>query len=158
VLSSYRHSEKEMSMSKPQRIIGATAVLVALSLGAAIAQTQSPAPSPQSPLPSTPQATPPQATPSTTPIEKKAAVPAATGDLLGLAAKSSDGTNLGPVHAVIAEPGGKTSIGVKVGGFLGFGGHTVAIPDGKFNRIGDAVLVNMTAAEISKLPRAIEQK
>ena len=78
--------------------------------------------------------------------------------MVGLAVKSSDGTNLGTVRSVMTEPGGKTAIGIKVGGFLGFGGHMVAIPDGKFNRVGDTVQVNMTANEVHKLPQAVEQK
>jgi hypothetical protein len=56
------------------------------------------------------------------------------------------------------EPSGKSAIGLKVGGFLGFGGHMVAIPDGKFNRIGDTVQVNMTTDEVNRLPRAKTQK
>jgi hypothetical protein len=75
---------------------------------------------------------------------------------VGLSAKSSDGHNLGTVQNVTG-PGGKTGIGVKVGGFLGFGGHLVQIPDGKFNRAGDTLQVNMTADEVNKLPKA-EQK
>ena len=51
-------------------------------------------------------------------------------------------------------PGGKIIIGVKVGGLLGFGGRTVAIPDDKFNHIGDIVQVDMTANEVNKLPKA----
>ena len=147
-------------MSKPARI-GTAAVLVAMPLVTAIAQTQSPPPSPQSPpaamKPETSQ--PPAASQTATPVpnEKKTAAAAAT-DLVGLAAKSSDGTNLGAIHSVVTGPGGKVTVGVKVGGFLGFGGHMVAIPDDKFNRIGDTVQVNMTADEINKLPRAIEQK
>ena len=77
---------------------------------------------------------------------------------MGLTAKSSDGTNLGAVHSVVTGPGSKVTIGVKVGGFLGFGAHMVAIPDDKFNRIGDTVQVNMTADEINKLPQTKEQK
>ena len=96
--------------------------------------------------------------PSTTPSEKKAAAPAAADQLVGLTAKSSDGSNLGPVQAAIMEPNGKTAIGVKVGGFLGFGAHMVAIPDGKFSRVGDIVEVNMTADEVHKLPKAKTQK
>jgi hypothetical protein len=163
VLSSYRYSDKEiaMSVSKLARIAGTAGALVAVPLATAVSQTQSPPPSAQSPPAATaPQATPPatpQATSPTTPAEKKAAAPVVTADLVGLSAKSSDGHNLGTVQSIM-EPGGKTRIGVKVGGFLGFGGHMVAIPDDKFNHIGDTVQVNMTADEINKLPRAIEQK
>jgi len=34
----------------------------------------------------------------------------------------------------------------------------VALPDGRFNRVGDTVEVNMTAGEVEKLPQAVEQK
>lgn len=151
-----------MSISRLARIVGtASVVVVAVPLVTAIAQTQSPPISPTSPS----AATPPQAAPSAAPqamtpppaSEKKSAAAAAT-DLVGLTAKSSDGTNLGAVHSVVTGPGSKVTIGVKVGGFLGFGAHMVAIPDDKFNRIGDAVQVNMTADEINKLPQTKEQK
>jgi len=145
-------------MSELARIIATTTVLVAVPLVTAIAQTQSPPPSP--PAATTPQTAPPapapQTTPSTVPAEKKAAAPLAT-DMVGLTAKSSDGTNLGTVHSVATGPGGKVSIGVKVGGFLAFGGHMVAIPDDKFNRIGDTVQVNMSADEVNKLPKVSEK-
>ena|SRR5215468_10131614 len=42
--------------------------------------------------------------------------------------------------------------------FLGFGGHIVAIPNGKFDRVGDTVQINMTADEVNKLPKAKTQK
>jgi hypothetical protein len=92
------------------------------------------------------------------PTEKKAAAPAAIGQLVGLTAKSSDGTNLGTIYGLTLEPGGNvTAIAVKVGGFLGFGGHMVVIPDGRFNRVGDTVQINMTADELHKLPKAKSQ-
>jgi sporulation protein YlmC with PRC-barrel domain len=92
------------------------------------------------------------------PTDKKAAAPAAIGELAGLTAKSSDGTDLGTVYGVTMPPGGKvTAIAVKVGGFLGFGRHMVVIPDGKFNRVGDTVQINMTADEVHKLPEAKKQ-
>ena len=151
-----------MSITRLARVSGTASVLVVMPVVAAIAQTQPPAPSAPSPPAATqPQASPPpaapQAMPSTTPAEKKAAAPKALDNLAGLTAKSSDGTNLGTVHNV-TETGGKTTIGVKVGGFLGFGSHMVAIPDDKFNRIGDIVQLNMTADEVNKLPRAKEEK
>jgi hypothetical protein len=160
VLLTYRYSsEKEMAMSVTTviRIAGTAGILVALPLVAAMAQTQSPpSSSPTPPAATTPQTNPPpaapQATPST-PNDKKASAAGAIDNLLGLTAKSSDGTNLGTVQSVITGPGGKTTIGLKVGGFLGFGGHTVAIPDDKFNHMGDTVQVNMTADEVNKLPK-----
>jgi sporulation protein YlmC with PRC-barrel domain len=99
----------------------------------------------------------PPTTSPMTPAERKATAPAAADSLVGLAVKSSDGTNFGTVQRVVTESAGKTAIGIKVGGFLGFGGHMVAIPDGKFNRVGDTVQVNMTADEINKLPKVEKQ-
>jgi hypothetical protein len=158
------YSDKEMDMSivKLARITGTAAVLVAVPLVEALAQTQSPAPPGNDPPAATqPSASPatPQATPSTTSSEKKpAAAAATTANLVGIIAKSSDGADLGKVQSVMTEPGGKNSIGLKVGGFLGFGGHIVAVPDGKFNRVGDTVQVNMTADEVDKLPQTRGQK
>src|SRR5215813_3819120 len=148
-----------MSIAQLIRIIGTAGVVVAVPLVTAIAQTQPPPSPPASPPAATqPQPSAPQATSPTTPADKKAATPAAIGDLVGLTAKSSDGTNLGTVYGVTMVPGGKvTAIGVKVGGFLGFGGHMVVIPDGKFNRVGDTVQINMTADEVHKLPEAKKQ-
>lgn len=146
-----------MSVFRLVRIVGTAGVIVALPLVMAMAQAQSP-PSPASPpgAMKTESSVPPT-TSTTTPAENKAAAPAAAGNLVGLAVKSSDGTNLGTVRSVMTEPGGKTAIGIKVGGFLGFGGHMVAIPDGKFNRVGDTVQVNMTTDEVNKLPQAKKQ-
>jgi sporulation protein YlmC with PRC-barrel domain len=150
-----------MSVTRLARIVGTTGVIVATPLLVVAAQSQSPPPSPTSPpaATKTETSTPPtapQATPSTP--SEKAAAPSAADQLVGLTAKSSDGTNLGSVQAVIIEPNGKTAIGVKVGSFLGFGGHIVAIPDGKFNRVGDTVQISMTADEVKKLPKAKTQK
>jgi hypothetical protein len=144
-----------MSIGRRVRLTGAAGVVMAVPLVAVMAQTQSPAPAPQG-APATAKPSTPS-TPSLPPSDKKAAVPPST-NLVGLTAKSSDGTNLGTVHTVITNPSGKTAIGVRVGGFLGFGGHMVALPDGKFNRVGDTVEVNMTADEVHKLPQAVEQK
>jgi PRC-barrel domain len=144
-----------MPIGRVVRITGAAGLVMAMPLTAALTQTPSPAPSPQTPPAATKPNTP--SMPSSPPSDKKAATPAST-NLVGLTAKSSDGTNLGTVHSVITNPGGRTTIGVKVGGFLGFGGHMVALPDGRFNRVGDTVEVNMTAGEVEKLPQAVEQK
>ena len=152
-----------MVVQKRARILTATAVLVAVPLVSAMAQTQPPASTETSPPPSatSPQtsAPPPASTPSTVPSEKKAAVPTAARELAGLTAKSSDGSNLGTVQGVMVEPGGKVrAVLVKVGGFLGFGGHLVAIPDGKFTRTGDIVQIGMTADEVNKLPEVKTQQ
>jgi sporulation protein YlmC with PRC-barrel domain len=146
-----------MSVIRLARIVGTSSVILALSLVTAMAQTQSPPSSISPPAATKPESSVPPTTSPTTPAERKATAPAAAGSLVGLAVKSLDGTNLGTVQSVMTEPGGKTAIGIKVGGFLGFGGHMVAIPDGKFNRVGDTVQVNMTADEVNKLPKAEKQ-
>jgi hypothetical protein len=150
-----------MFITRLARVCGTASVLV-MPVVAVMAQTQLPTPAPQNPPAATqPQASPPAAAPQASspmaPAEKKAAAPVDTGKLVGLSAKSSDDHNLGTVHSVM-EGNGKSTIGVKVGGFLGFGGHLVALPDGKFNRVGDTVQVNMTADEIQKLPQAVDKK
>jgi hypothetical protein len=150
-----------MSIIRKARIAVKVGALVAVPVLTATAQAQSP-PSPTGPPAATkPEAgmppAQPQATQPTAPAEKKAAAPAADiGKLVGLSAKSSDGHNLGTVQSV-KRTDGKPGIGVKVGGFLGIGSHLVEIPDGKFNRVGDTVQVNMTADEISKLPKATQK-
>jgi hypothetical protein len=54
---------------------------------------------------------------------------------------------------VRATPDGKvTALRVKSGGFLGFGGRIVEIPEGKFTQRGDTVRLSLTAEEVSKLP------
>ena len=78
--------------------------------------------------------------------------------MIGLSIIASDGTKLGSVRSVAAGPDGKaTAIYLKTGGFLGFGGKIVAIPDGKFTRSTEAILVSMTADEVNNLPEAKEQ-
>jgi hypothetical protein len=163
VLLSQCYSERRLAMSIAQliRVIGTTAVVAGVPLVTVMAQTQPP-PSPTNPpaatnpQPSAPPAVPQAASP-TAPSDKKTAA-ASFGDLVGLTAKSSDGASLGTVYGVAMGPGGKVNaIGVKVGGFLGFGGHMVVIPDGKFNRVGDTVEINMTADEVHRLPEAKKQ-
>jgi hypothetical protein len=139
-----------MSIAQLIRVIGTTGVVVVVPLVTAMAQAQ---PNPTSPA-NPPAATqPPPSAPPAAPTDKKAGTSTAIADLVGLTAKSSDGASLGTVYGVTMAPGGKvTAIGVKVGGFLGFGGHMVIIPDGKFDRVGDTVQINMTSDEVHKLP------
>ena len=139
-----------MSIAQLIRVIGTTGVDVVVPLVTAMAQAQ---PNPTSPA-NPPAATqPPPSAPPAAPTDKKAGTSTAIADLVGLTAKSSDGASLGTVYGVTMAPGGKvTAIGVKVGGFLGFGGHMVIIPDGKFDRVGDTVQINMSSDEVHKLP------
>jgi sporulation protein YlmC with PRC-barrel domain len=152
-----------MTMTKPVRMLGTTIILVAVPLAWGVAQTQSPAtptPQPSAPPSVVKPETAPQAQnqaqkevlPPTGSSQSKTAMPNAS-TLAGLTVLSSDGTKLGDVKSVKAGVDGKaTAILLKTGGFLGFGGHMVAIPADKFTRAGDTVRVSMTADEVSKLP------
>lgn len=146
---------------KPVRLAAAVALLAGVPLLSASAQT-APTPAPSQP----PAATKPDAAPMppaqrspATPRDRTVKSPAAkVNPLVGQAVFSSDGTKLGTVHSVNAEPDGKVkAIHVKSGGFLGIGGKLVAIPEGKFTRAGENIQLVMTADEVSKLPGVKEQ-
>jgi PRC-barrel domain len=153
------------------RLVGAVVVLTGVPLLAASAQTQ--APTPPSPGASPPAATKPDAapTPMTKPAnpsespataprrtDKSATAPGKANPLVGLAVFSSDGNKMGTVHSVSAAPDGSVkAIHLKTGGFLGFGGKLVAIPEGRFTKSGDNIQLGITADEVSKLPEVKEQ-
>jgi hypothetical protein len=105
----------------------------------------------------------PEPSPGPSP-EKPTAMPKSSesksaNTLIGLTAISSDGSKIGDVRAVRTTPDGKvTALRVKSGGFLGFGGRIVEIPEGKFTRSGDTVRLSLTAEEVSKLPAAKDAK
>jgi hypothetical protein len=57
-----------------------------------------------------------------------------------LAVFSSDGSKMGTVQSVSAAPDGSVkAILFKTGGFLGFGGKMVAVPEGRFTKAGDNI-------------------
>jgi sporulation protein YlmC with PRC-barrel domain len=121
------------------RLLGTATLLASVSAFAAAAQAPPPAPTPADP----PVATAPKPAPN---------------ELIGLTVHSSDGNRLGTVQTVDAEPGGKVkAIHIKTGGFLGFGGKIVAVPDDKFDRKGASIQLRLTAEEVSKLPEVKEQ-
>jgi PRC-barrel domain len=149
------------------RLIGAAALVSSAAALSAAAQTQTPAPETTPPAvkpepaptpptgmkPSEPMKTP--AAPSAT--ERQSAAPA-KNPMIGLNVFSSDGNNLGAVQSVDAGPDGKVrAIRLKTGGFLGFGGKLVEIPEGKFTKSGDNVQLGMTSDEVSKLPEVKNQ-
>lgn len=73
--------------------------------------------------------------------------------LIGLPVLSSERNKIGTVKSVDGEPDGKiTVINIATGSFLGLGAKLVAIPGGKFTRVGDTMWLGMTAEEVSKLP------
>jgi PRC-barrel domain len=154
-----------MTIDKRTRMLGAAA-LFACSPLAVMAQTTGPTtPS----TPDRPSATEPAkpTDPAMKPTEPaRPALPRTTeqtpkvkvNPLIGLAVFSSDGSKLGNVHSVNAEPDGKVkAIHLKTGGFLGIGGKLVAIPEGKFTRAGENIQLGMTSDEVSKLPEVKEQ-
>jgi sporulation protein YlmC with PRC-barrel domain len=149
------------------RLIGAAALVSSAAALSAAAQTQTPAPETTPPaVKPEPAPTPPTgmkpsdamktpAAPSAT--ERQSAAPA-KNPMIGLNVFSSDGNKLGSVQSVDAGPDGKVrAIRLKTGGFLGFGGKLVEIPEGKFTKSGDNVQLGMSSDEVSKLPEVKNQ-
>jgi hypothetical protein len=146
-----------MKTLKPLWLVGA-ATLLSVSALAATAQTTAPAPT------SPPAEKPPMVKPETAPTPQTAPAPApqtspksttapAAHPMIGRNALSSDGNKAGDVRAVKTGPDGKvTAIQLKVGGFLGFGGKIVEVPDGKFTQKGDTIQLGYTSDELSNLP------
>jgi hypothetical protein len=151
-----------MRTPKLMRQCTIAAVLVSAPLLQASAQTTSP-----NPPPATTPAPPPESGPmnrsADPPVvprssDKSATEPAKVNPLIGLAVFSSDGNKMGSVQSVTSTPDGKvTAIHIKTGGFLGFGGKMVAIPDAKFTKSGNNIQLGLTADEVSKLPEMKEQ-
>jgi sporulation protein YlmC with PRC-barrel domain len=149
------------------RLIGAAALVSSAAALSAAAQTQTPAPETTPPaVKPEPAPTPPTgmkpsdamktpAAPSAT--ERQSAAPA-KNPMIGLNVFSSDGNKLGSVQSVDAGSDGKVrAIRLKTGGFLGFGGKLVEIPEGKFTKSGDNVQLGMSSDEVSKLPEVKNQ-
>jgi hypothetical protein len=147
--------ESNMSTVKPLRLVAAAAAL-SLSAVAALAQSTPSAPPAEKPPMANPDAAPgaqnkPAASTEVPKAPKSTAAPAQLK--VGANAFSSDGSKVGDVRAVKTAPDGRiTAIQVKVGGFLGFGGRIVEIPEGKFTQRGDTVHLGYTSDELGKLP------
>jgi hypothetical protein len=96
-----------------------------------------------------PQVAPP---PPKAPAVKPSEAPAAQG-LVGLNVFSADGTRVGEVQSVDTGPNGEIVVlHVRTGGFLGFGGKVVAVPEGRFMRSGQSVRLDFDADQIDVLP------
>jgi sporulation protein YlmC with PRC-barrel domain len=142
-----------MAILKQARLLGATVVLCSIP-ALAMAQTQTPPPASTTPPASKPAPAPGPAAHPTTPAPgtNKSATAPTKNPLIGLAVFSSDGNKLGSVQSV-KEAGGKVEgIRIKTGGFLGFGGKVVEIPEGKYTRTGNNVQLAMSQDEVNKLP------
>jgi sporulation protein YlmC with PRC-barrel domain len=159
-----------MSLVKQVRILGLTAAVCSASALAVMAQTSPPASEPSTPPAATqPQTTTPATPPAAKPAEptrpsatptpdKSAAAKPAANALVGIPVFSSDGSKMGSVLSVKLDTNGKVQgIHIKTGGFLGFGGKIVEIPDGKFTKSGDNIQLGMTSDEVSKLPEVKDQ-
>jgi PRC-barrel domain protein len=141
-----------------QRFLHAIAILVALPLIASAQQAPTEPgrgaapPEKIAPPMSGPDVAPPA---PKTPAVKPSEAPAAPvgQDLVGLHVFSSDGTRVGEVRAVNTGPNGDiVALHVRTGGFLGFGGRIVAIPQGKFIRSGQSIRLDLDSDEVTGLP------
>lgn len=133
----------------PVRLLSAAALLTVSALAAA---QQTPAPEPSQPSEKPPMAQKPATPPGSS--EAKSAHP-----LLGLTAVSSDGTNIGDVRAVKTTAEGRvTALHIQSGGFLGFGGKIVEIPEGQFTGTGNKIQLTFTAEQVSKLPAVKDRR
>jgi sporulation protein YlmC with PRC-barrel domain len=131
----------------------AVAVLAALPLAVSAQQAPIEPPPAEGPVvPRTergPDAVPPSAQ---APAAKPSEAPVAR-DLVGLNVFSSDGTRVGEVRGVNTGPSGDiVALHVRTGGFLGFGGRIVAIPQGKFIRSGQSIRIDLDSDEVTGLP------
>jgi len=148
-----------------QCVVYALAIAIALPLTASAQQTPTEPGSTSTPgaAPSEKVAPPRSGVDMTPPASKAPAVkpseaPAAPGapvarDLVGLNAFSSDGTRVGEVRAVNTGANGDiVALHIRTGGFLGFGGRIVAIPQGKFIRSGQSVRLDLDSEEVTGLP------
>jgi sporulation protein YlmC with PRC-barrel domain len=139
-------------MAKVQLGLMALAVVLAAIAGVApvraVAETQT-APQ-QVPLPPGKEAD--QPAPTKAPAVKPSETPAAQG-LVGLNVFSSDGTRVGEVRSVATGANGEiVGLLIRTGGFLGFGGRIVSIPEGRFMRSGQTVRLDLDADQVSGLP------
>lgn len=146
-----------MSIVKPQSALGAAAILLLATLSAGAQQTPAPVPPTEKP-----PAAAPEAGPGPSPQRPHAAPPSeapAGHDLVGLSVFSSDGSKVGDVRSVNTGPSGNiAALHVRTGGFLGFGGRIVAIPEGSFAKKGPDIRLTLTAEQVSSLPEVKNAK
>jgi len=151
-----------MVQLQTQHILRALAIAVALPL-AVSAQQASSQPQSEPPPAATPapprtepgaDAVPPSPkAPAVKPSEAPATATATAQDLVGLTVFSSDGTRVGEVRAInTGSSGDIVALHIRTGGFLGFGGRIVAIPQGKFMRSGQSVRLDLNSDEVTGLP------
>jgi sporulation protein YlmC with PRC-barrel domain len=138
-------------------ISGAVAILGLCSLATAQQAPNPPAETPPAPRTEpSPGGTPaPTKPPAVKPSEAPAAAPAQS--MVGLDVFTSDGTRVGEVRGMSTGPGGEVvTLHVRTGGFLGFGGRIVAVPQGRFTRTGQIVRLDLDSDQVSGLPEVKE--
>lgn len=141
-----------MKTLKQFGLLSAAAMLGVFTMTAAA--QQAPTPPAEKPPVTSPEAAPAPA-PTPVPAQKPTAKSTEIADpskLVGLTAYSSDGSNMGDVRAVRTAPDGSTSLHLRTGGFLGFGGRIVAVSQNQFTMRGQNIQLSLTAEEVSKLP------
>lgn len=144
---------KKSTLKKKAALLGAAALLGTCSLTALAQQAPDATPPAEKPPMTRPEAAPaPAPTPPSATTSPKATQAAAAKELIGLTAFSSDGSKVGDVRAVTTTPDGKVTLHLRTGGFLGFGGRIVAIPDDRYTRSAQSIRLALTADEVSKLP------
>jgi hypothetical protein len=115
---------------------------------------------PPAEVPSAPQGESlPSGQPTKPPAVEPSEAPVADGeqDMVGLGVFSSNGTRVGRVRAVSTGSGGDiVALLVRTGGFLGFGGRTVAIPQGRFTRTGHSIRLDLDTDQVNGLPEVEE--
>jgi sporulation protein YlmC with PRC-barrel domain len=120
--------------------------------GAALAQT-----APPSASPSTPQATTPKAAGAASVLVVQHESEKISGDIIGMPVFSPDGATVGKIsHLLIDQDNKVTGAVMSVGGFLGIGTKSVAVPWEalKFDNKGgkDLAIVPMSNEELAKAP------
>ena len=66
---------------------------------------------------------------------------------------TAEGETIGTVESIDAEQDGRvTAVHVTSGSFLGLGTRLVAIPEGKFSVVSDTLRVELTLAEVERMP------
>ncbi|MGR3434167.1 MAG: PRC-barrel domain-containing protein [Shimia sp.] len=77
-------------------------------------------------------------------------------DLVGMAVRGQDGDRVGEIDYVIGDSQGYEAV-IGVGGFLGLGEYTVALPLDRFSRNGDMLMVSdLTEEELRAMPEIDE--
>jgi ribosomal 30S subunit maturation factor RimM len=82
------------------------------------------------------------------------------GQILGMEVSGADGENVGEIDYIYQGSDGYMAV-IGIGGFLGLGEHTVALPlsDFSMNETGDGLVVNgMTEADLDAMPEIDESE